>query len=360
MRFKHLVYSLALLLLVASSRCALAAEGPYDLGVHLLGDRKYEGAIEQFTKALASNPRSEAAYEGRARAFAGLESWRKAADDYSQAIRLNPKSTSAYHGRAEAHEALKEYKKAIADVTEALMLSPYSFYYGERARMYAKMGETKLAEQDKISRDQKMKAEHARHIADCDRAIAKNPRDAHAYQSRGTSHFVIGEHAQSVDDITRSFVLEHGRGDGKLTHEPMSYSWGDDYPLSCRAQAYAAMGRYEEALKDYDSAIGIGEMCIRVQGDGQLPRRLPIREHLLKGTLLMTLKRWEEAAKEFTSVIETFRFLLLSDSLPVKIDERLASAYNNRAQAYEHAGKLDLAIQDRGRAKRCSAEAPSQ
>jgi len=121
------------------------------------------------------------------------------------------------------------------------------------------------------------------------------------------------------------------------------------YERFCRGQSLAAMGKYEEAIEDYDWLIGNLEMRIRpLPGHSLPPRRLPLGERLCRGEACMALQRWEAAAGDFTNVIESFK----RSSSAVCANQLLVSAYKERAQVYQAQGKHDLAAQDRANAKK--------
>lgn len=72
------------------------AEGNLNLGQRYLGNLEYEEAVIAFSKCIEIDPKCEAAYLGRAQAFAGLEEWALAVFDCKTAMELNEDNEEAY------------------------------------------------------------------------------------------------------------------------------------------------------------------------------------------------------------------------------------------------------------------------
>jgi len=73
-------------------------------------------AVELFTKAIKSNPRSGILYGSRASALLELKKPVAAIRDCDIAITKNPDSAKSYKVRARAHRALGNYEQAMKDV----------------------------------------------------------------------------------------------------------------------------------------------------------------------------------------------------------------------------------------------------
>jgi len=357
-RLPGLAWSLALaaLAMSAPSMCVHADDDRSSIGWHLLAEGFTEQAVEQFTIMLSRSPGSAGTYQGRAEAYQRLHLWQKAVDDYTQEINLEPDDAEAYASRGDCYEALKEYKPAIADISKALELNPCSHYFRKRAALYAKIGENELAARDKASFDRIISAEQAPNIDACSKLIEKNPDDSTAYKSRGVSYFWKGDYAQAVKDLTRSFsIVEPTITDDRPPRPIPPLIIDTSYARFCRGQAYAAMGKYEDAIKDYDKVIGeAGQCIIPLQGRAH-SRPLLLGHRLCRGEAYLSIRDWSAAIRDFNAVISAFSRAYASPSgtLPVTQDSTLASAYNGRSDAYMHQGKNDLAAQDLDLAKQC-------
>jgi tetratricopeptide (TPR) repeat protein len=111
------------------------------------GDLK--GAIEDYTQAIAENPKDFESYLNRGIAQAELGKNKEAIADYSQAMQLDADSSTAYYNRANAYHQLKQYPEAIKDYSNAIQLTPeYAYAYANRAASYFKAGRKEEAMRD--------------------------------------------------------------------------------------------------------------------------------------------------------------------------------------------------------------------
>ena len=170
-------------------------------------EQYYQQAIKELQKAALLNPRSPYPhfFVGEAQmkaAFWTKAAWasdegkneprRKAIASYTKAIQLDPKFTLAYEMRASAYEGLKEYQQAIADYDKVL-------------------------EQDKDN--------------------------ITAYADRGLANLEIGRYLATTVDLGDAIR----RKDEESNTLAMSYEY--------RAEAYAKMGMYRDAINNYSQAI---------------------------------------------------------------------------------------------------------
>lgn len=119
---------------VAAAPVAAAAQPPapepsgptaaqrYRNGLDLMGKRDWAAAANEFTEAIALDPRLAVAYSARASARFGLQKYREAADDYKAALGLDPGLATPLYGLAECYRLLGdpaagEYYKRYADST---------------------------------------------------------------------------------------------------------------------------------------------------------------------------------------------------------------------------------------------------
>ena len=85
----------------------------YYLGLALIGDRRYEEAVEALTVALDLDPTHLQAHVARGDAFLKLGDTGEAMAEYYRAIKLRPEFPPALDGIARAHEAMADDEKAI-------------------------------------------------------------------------------------------------------------------------------------------------------------------------------------------------------------------------------------------------------
>jgi tetratricopeptide (TPR) repeat protein len=84
----------------------------------------YPGAIKDFDKAIALNPKYEWAYYGRGIAKNLNKEYGAAIADYDTAIMLNQQFAEAYSGRGNSEGRLNENKKAMEDFNKAIEINP--------------------------------------------------------------------------------------------------------------------------------------------------------------------------------------------------------------------------------------------
>ncbi|RAM51979.1 MAG: hypothetical protein C6Y22_08655 [Hapalosiphonaceae cyanobacterium JJU2] len=98
------------------------AQNKYDKG-------EYQGATEDYTKAIDIAPNNVEAYIGRGNAHAYLKNYKAAMNDYTQVIRLAKEEADAYMNRAVVRCALGDKQGTIQD-------------YQKAASLYGKQGAT--------------------------------------------------------------------------------------------------------------------------------------------------------------------------------------------------------------------------
>lgn len=84
--------------------------------------KKYQPAIEAYSKAIEVDPKYAAAYCGRAVAYADLGDYRRAIEDCGKAIKIKPKFAAAYYYRGKFYAILDDKKQATEDFKIAARL----------------------------------------------------------------------------------------------------------------------------------------------------------------------------------------------------------------------------------------------
>ena len=93
----------------------------YHLGVNEFKQKRYQEAINDFTKSIQFH-QSDSAYIQRGYAKQYIKGMGGSLADCDTAVTLNPHNPSAYFGRASAKSVKKDYYGAINDETMALLL----------------------------------------------------------------------------------------------------------------------------------------------------------------------------------------------------------------------------------------------
>ena len=132
----------------------------------------------------------ERMYNRRGLAFAQLGEHRKAADDFTQAIALNPKLAGYYDNRQSAFKALGLFNEALSDANATIRLSPnLSFGYRSRALLFEAAGR------------------HDQALADLSAAVEFEPRDAGLKFDRGKIQAEVGRFFEAIDSFNQALLI---------------------------------------------------------------------------------------------------------------------------------------------------------
>jgi tetratricopeptide (TPR) repeat protein len=112
-----------------SSTAQMSAENLVDRGNDRYEKKDYQGAIEDYDRAIQLKPNYVEAYIDRGWAKGDSGDNQGAISDYTKAIELNPSYADAYNGRGDAKSNLGDNQGAIAD-------------YQKAAELYQKQGKT--------------------------------------------------------------------------------------------------------------------------------------------------------------------------------------------------------------------------
>ena len=109
-------------------------------------EQTVNGAIDEWTRAIANDRKNANAYLERGWAFNSIREYKSALADITKAIALEPRSSDAWGKRAWIHATVGEYRKAIEDATAAIRIDPTNTEaYEARACAYANLGESEKA-----------------------------------------------------------------------------------------------------------------------------------------------------------------------------------------------------------------------
>jgi tetratricopeptide (TPR) repeat protein len=121
-------------------------------GSYHLDQKRYDRAIEAFSRAIELAPTDPDAYVLRGSAYAKKTAYLTALADYNQALKLNAGYAWAYHNRADLyrlrHKA-DDYDRSLDDYNQCLKCNPqYALAYFGRSLIYRARGELAKAEED--------------------------------------------------------------------------------------------------------------------------------------------------------------------------------------------------------------------
>ena len=253
--------------------------------------RKYDLAIECFSKAIQLNTNYAEAYFGRGWAYYEKKEFSNALIDLNESIRIHPKAET-YLQRGAVFAVANSLDKAICDFTEAIKLKPtFAEAYINRGHMFACKGDYINAITDcsaalELNPNQanSCSAYHYRacafyHKGDFDKAMSDfnssikiNPRDAEVLASRGEVLAEIGDFTNAIADCERAIVIDtnyyslnnlawflsispekslrNGRRAVELAQKACELtSWKELHSLGTLAAAYAETGDFAAAVK---------------------------------------------------------------------------------------------------------------
>jgi tetratricopeptide (TPR) repeat protein len=226
------------------------ASAYYNRGFERLDIGDYEGAVDDYTRALQIDGNQPTAYNNRGLAKFQIGDFAGAISDYTRSLELNDNEAVVYFNRGFARFNQGDYTGAIGDYTESILKAPEQtgayFYRGEA---YGRLGNYQQAAEDYT------------------RAIQLNPQDAVAYNNRGLARYNQGDYAGAIADYTEALRLKPDDAVAYL-NRGVARSAGADYhgaiedftqALSLNekyASAYNYRGRARAEIGDRQGAIG--------------------------------------------------------------------------------------------------------
>lgn len=204
------------------SHSPISAEDFDELGINKAKERDFEGAIENFNRAIKLNPDYANAYNNRANVRHELGDSPGAIEDYTEAILLNPKCSDFHKNRGIISCELGDYRGAQADHSRAIQLDPNNHQaYNSRGFARLQMGDVPGA------------------LKDFTQAIELNPEYALAWNNRGDVYLESGNLERALEDYTLAAQLN-------LNNPKIFYNLG---------VIHYSLGNKEKALEDYNQAI---------------------------------------------------------------------------------------------------------
>jgi Flp pilus assembly protein TadD len=86
--------------------------------------KRYDRAIDAYTKAIEINPTDFSFYNNRGIVYHTRKKYAEAIADFSKAVELNPNSSFTYSNRGVAYEDSGNIEQAINDYRKAVELDP--------------------------------------------------------------------------------------------------------------------------------------------------------------------------------------------------------------------------------------------
>ena len=212
--------------------------------------------IEDYGRAIASDPNYALAYCERGHAFALTNEFDKALNDFNKAIALNPNHAKTYYYRGKAYSDKNNINMAIVDYTQAEKLNAsFIGMYNEWGVLYFDRHEwdnaiAKYSRAIKLAPDfyglynnrgnaYGRKGDYNKALADYNQAIKLKPDHARSYTNRGYLHYEKGYYDLAIADCTQAIKINPSYVD--------AYNW--------LGASFVGKREYDKALENYNQAI---------------------------------------------------------------------------------------------------------
>ncbi|MEZ0371018.1 MAG: tetratricopeptide repeat protein, partial [Candidatus Sericytochromatia bacterium] len=190
--------------------------------------KQSQQSIERLLKTGHAGPSLALAYFDRGLAYQNLGNAALALKDYSEAILLNPRYLEAYSARAGVFRELSEYLPAIVEYNFLIKLEPNnSDHYYYRAQAHSLQGDFQEALADWDAYFNLLSPEQAKSIS-------------YGYLQRVEAQLALKQYPNVIAACNR-FI-----GQGTYREQDL---------LLKRGEAYLGLGRYEEAIADFQEVM---------------------------------------------------------------------------------------------------------
>ncbi|XP_028645206.1 RNA polymerase II-associated protein 3 [Grammomys surdaster] len=231
--------------------------------------RKYDEAIECYTKGMHADPYNPVLPTNRASAYFRLKKFAVAESDCNLAIALNRSYTKAYARRGAARFALKKLEDARKDYEKVLELEPDNFEATNELRKINQALTSKENSRPKEATTVSKPAAGEKKPTEDQRSRQK----AIAEKDLGNGFFKEGKYEEAIECYTRGIAAD---------------STNALLPAN-RAMAYLKIHKYEEAERDCTQAISL---------DGSYSKAFARR-----GAARTVLGKINEAKQDFETVL---------------------------------------------------------
>ncbi|MFL9996512.1 tetratricopeptide repeat protein [Paraburkholderia sediminicola] len=193
-----------------------------NLGNLMLASKRFEPAIDEFTRSVDSGDRRDDTYLSRAYALRLSGDAAKALDDYDVVIAQNPKDARGHLGKGLVFDDIGKPGAAVAEFTDALKADPTN-------------ADAMLA----LAMDLHDQHKYARAIAAYTSALKVRPGTAWIVEQRALAYQHMGNWVQAISDYSTAISL---RPNDELLHR-------------LRGIAYDHEGKYSGAISDFRESV---------------------------------------------------------------------------------------------------------
>ncbi|MCY1722640.1 tetratricopeptide repeat protein [Prolixibacteraceae bacterium Z1-6] len=284
----------------------------------------FQGAINDFNKALQVKANDDQAYANRGKAKDELNDLEGALADLNRAIELDPLNHDYYIHRGNTKIKLNDFTGAINDCSSAIALNPKDeTLYAHRSSVYRKVNQLGKA------------------LHDISTAIKLKPEYTLYYVHKSAILNLMDRRSDAIYEMNKALRIEPGN----IQHLTITgqYYFQDNQPLKAvaafkkaidlnpeyfkaykeLASFYDQRNNFDEALRNYNSAIkycekeDLNELTILYNN---------------RGTLFGKHNQFEKAINDFNQALS--------------YSPNFTDAYSNRAFAWFNSGKYDDALND--------------
>jgi tetratricopeptide (TPR) repeat protein len=284
----------ALMILPAMAYGCADNYGKYiSAGDQYMSSNQVEEAIDQYSKALETDPEPATTYYKRGMAYRSLGMLDEALQDFNRAIELEPDYAYAYHARSLVYSLLGEDKLATTDMTTALNIDGNVTRYTDKgmALAYYKLGIAYLNSGGyllaqgflgkSLTLEPTVEAYMARSevhmirdgyhqaVLDLTKVIEMAPDIATAYSKRGAAHIKEGELSLAKEDLDKAISMDPGNAEDfnnraylymqsdnntmalQDVESAIALDAGDYLAYSYRGELFLENGEYDKALEDF-------------------------------------------------------------------------------------------------------------
>ena len=178
-------------------------------------------AIDEFTRAIAINPKDEWAFYTRGRSYERLGTVKNALSDFDTAVKLAPNDSDALRSRAFLNLAVGQASKAIADLNRlavkdawALHMLALAYAMKDQCDTALQFADKALLLGDKSIWPYQVKGEcfgKAKHFDDAlsayDGATLRDPKDPRPYLDRANINFRNEKYSDAIEDLSRGLKV---------------------------------------------------------------------------------------------------------------------------------------------------------
>ena len=121
----------------------------YNLRASARKDSDVAGAIQDYSKSVALNPKNPRAFNNRGNIYSAGGKYREALEDYNAALKFDSTLTEAFNNRGAIKAIFGDLNGALADINKAIMLKPESKdAYRNRGLVRLQLHDLNLARDD--------------------------------------------------------------------------------------------------------------------------------------------------------------------------------------------------------------------